>query len=130
MHSIVYALLVVSLASLSSCAAPLAAPELYPATMAVDFDEHGTDCLSDEVRAEIARGVLRLEDALATCQIERRGAIEQVDILQAGREKLEREVADLRAWAAIAKGSIGAAILMGVAFLVETVVVLVAPSRQ
>lgn len=105
MRSIALALLA---ASLCSCAAPLAAPVLYPATMEVSFiDPADVAPLKPEVRTEIARGILRLEKRVAELEIDLGAAraAHQIDIDD--RNAKMAEIEGLRVWAGLAKGALG-----------------------
>lgn len=109
------------LANLASCA-PLIA-QTYPATMEVPFDEHATDCLSPEVRDEIARGQVLAEAAIAACDLGRRQDKENFQLERDDWAKQRAEAEGLRVWAAIAKTSLGVAVgvivVEGVLMVVE-----------
>jgi len=118
MHSIAYALLA---ASLYNCAAPLAAPVLFPATMEVSFiDPRDVDCLAPDVKLELARGLLRAEDAAARCAIDRRRerAVYRVELDDKNSKLAEME--GLRVWSNLAKGSL---VVAAIAAAVTVVIV-------
>lgn len=102
-HSIVFALLVVSL---SNCAAPLAAPTLYPATMAVQWD-----CVDQDAREDLVRGVARIEHDSALAVIDARAAQQAAEARQ---RQAHLDADSNRAWAWVGKFGIVGMVVIGV----------------
>lgn len=108
--------LCIVVASLSDCAprvAPLSAPRLYPATLAVDFD-----CLDDGLRADLVRGMERerRDAALKIIQAQKNERI------AAAKYEEQRTLAESNAvWAAVGRGgavAVGVAVVLGAVGLV------------
>lgn len=108
-------------ALLSSCAhVPLKAPVLYPATMEVSWiDPHDLDCVAPSVKLEIARGMLRVDDQLARCRIDRK--TDQV-VSAATISDLNQKIAELSFKARMFDITLAAAIIAGIVAVTSTII--------
>lgn len=118
MRLISFAILAVLL--LSSCSAVSAAPVMLPSTMEVDwFDPHDLDCLPHDVKIELARGMLRADDLVARCRIDR-----EVDqkVFHSQLSELKIQVAGLAQQAMMFKITLAAAIVAGIIAAASTII--------
>lgn len=91
--------------ALCSCAPQIAAPALYPATMAVDFEDD-LACLTPETRERMVRGVLRVESDAIKRVIDCNARSRTAEIERDAAQKL---VGEERAWALVGKLGVCAA---------------------
>lgn len=115
---------VVLAVSLCDCTASIAASSMAaPTPLEVSFvDEHDLDCLAPDVKIELARGMLRADDLVARCQIERNGDRKKFQIVLDAKNEQLAEMQALRVQANLFKFTLGAAVVAAVVAITTTII--------
>lgn len=105
------------LLAIASCSQVVAAPVLA-APAVLPFNVRELDCLSEQTRETMVRGMLRAEDAISRCRIDRAKESRDYQIKLGNKDE---ELAGLRVQANMFKLTLGVAVVVGIVAVVTTV---------